>query len=149
MCVHVCVCVCAVCVDVVAWLCVCVHVCVWACVCACVCVCMCVCVQVHHNVVQLVFSVTFSLSCTMFELIIFEILGIMDSRYVGRDGWQCDNNNSYISAMPHKHYAHNIYKYIYMALYINYQRRHDNQKRTSTVSAYINTQAFHTQAPTI
>ncbi|XP_041373154.1 Golgi pH regulator-like [Gigantopelta aegis] len=35
--------------------------------------------EVHHSVVQLVFSVTFSLSCTMFELIIFEILGIMDS----------------------------------------------------------------------
>ncbi|PVD27318.1 hypothetical protein C0Q70_12474 [Pomacea canaliculata] len=34
---------------------------------------------VHHSVVLLVFSVTFSLSCTMFELIIFEILGIMDS----------------------------------------------------------------------
>ncbi|KAL8598032.1 Golgi pH regulator [Nucella lapillus] len=35
--------------------------------------------EVHHTVVQLVFSITFSLSCTMFELIIFEILGIMDS----------------------------------------------------------------------
>lgn len=35
--------------------------------------------EVHHSVVLLVFSVTFSLSCTMFELIIFEILGIMDS----------------------------------------------------------------------
>lgn len=32
--------------------------------------------------VQLLFSVTFALSCTMFELIIFEILGLMDSRFV-------------------------------------------------------------------
>ena len=39
--------------------------------------------EVHHAVVQLIFSFTFSLSCTMFELIIFEILGILDpsSRY--------------------------------------------------------------------
>ncbi|KAL3886675.1 hypothetical protein ACJMK2_026655 [Sinanodonta woodiana] len=39
--------------------------------------------EVHHSVVLLVFSVTFSVSCNMFELIIFEILGIMDtsSRY--------------------------------------------------------------------
>lgn len=35
--------------------------------------------EVHHSVVLLVFSVTFSLSCTMFELIIFEILGFLDS----------------------------------------------------------------------
>ncbi|VDP52854.1 unnamed protein product [Soboliphyme baturini] len=32
--------------------------------------------------VQLVFSVTFALSCTMFELIIFEIIGFLESRYV-------------------------------------------------------------------
>lgn len=38
--------------------------------------------QVHHWVVLLIFSVTFALSCTMFELIIFEILGILDSRCV-------------------------------------------------------------------
>lgn len=35
--------------------------------------------EVHHSLVQLIFSVTFSLSCTMFELIIFEILGVLDS----------------------------------------------------------------------
>jgi len=35
--------------------------------------------EVHHSVVLLVFSVTFALSCVMFELIIFEILGIMES----------------------------------------------------------------------
>lgn len=34
--------------------------------------------EVQHSVVQLLFSVTFSLSCTMFELIIFEIAGILD-----------------------------------------------------------------------
>ena len=34
--------------------------------------------EVHHVAVQLVFSVTFSLSCTMFELVIFEILGVLD-----------------------------------------------------------------------
>ncbi|XP_054717798.1 Golgi pH regulator-like [Uloborus diversus] len=40
--------------------------------------------EVHHVLVQLMFSITFSLSCTMFELIIFEILGVLDSssRYV-------------------------------------------------------------------
>ncbi|KAG1679575.1 Golgi pH regulator [Nymphon striatum] len=40
--------------------------------------------EVHHLLVQLIFSITFSLSCTMFELIIFEILGILDSssRYI-------------------------------------------------------------------
>uniref|UniRef100_T1JAQ6 Abscisic acid G-protein coupled receptor-like domain-containing protein n=1 Tax=Strigamia maritima TaxID=126957 RepID=T1JAQ6_STRMM len=39
--------------------------------------------EVHHSLVQLIFSITFALSCTMFELIIFEILGILDtnSRY--------------------------------------------------------------------
>lgn len=35
--------------------------------------------EVHHLSVQLLFSITFSLSCTMFELIIFEILGFLDS----------------------------------------------------------------------
>ncbi|XP_064470483.1 Golgi pH regulator-like isoform X1 [Ornithodoros turicata] len=35
--------------------------------------------EVHHLSVQLLFSVTFSLSCTMFELIIFEILGFLES----------------------------------------------------------------------
>lgn len=34
--------------------------------------------EVHHMAVQLVFSLTFSLSCTMFELVIFEILGVLD-----------------------------------------------------------------------
>ena len=38
--------------------------------------------EVHHKVVLLVFSVTFALSCLMFELIIFEILGFMDTRFV-------------------------------------------------------------------
>lgn len=33
--------------------------------------------EIRHIVVQLVFSVTFSLSCMMFELIIFEILGYL------------------------------------------------------------------------
>lgn len=39
--------------------------------------------EVHHSGVLLVFSTTFSLSCTMFVLIIFEIIGILDtsSRY--------------------------------------------------------------------
>ncbi|XP_048515182.1 Golgi pH regulator isoform X2 [Athalia rosae] len=39
--------------------------------------------EVHHRLVQLIFSVTFSLSCTMFELIIFEIVDVLDfsSRY--------------------------------------------------------------------
>ncbi|XP_051173587.1 Golgi pH regulator isoform X1 [Leptopilina boulardi] len=35
--------------------------------------------EVHHRLVQLIFSTTFSLSCTMFELIIFEIVGVLDS----------------------------------------------------------------------
>lgn len=35
--------------------------------------------EIHHRTVQLLFSATFSLSCTMFELIIFEILGFLDS----------------------------------------------------------------------
>ncbi|TGZ53789.1 Golgi pH regulator isoform X1 [Temnothorax longispinosus] len=35
--------------------------------------------EVHHRLVQLIFSTTFSLSCTMFELIIFEIAGVLDS----------------------------------------------------------------------
>ncbi|XP_008479018.1 Golgi pH regulator-like, partial [Diaphorina citri] len=35
--------------------------------------------EVHHRLVQLIFSINFSLSCTMFELIIFEILNILDS----------------------------------------------------------------------
>ncbi|XP_042906392.1 Golgi pH regulator isoform X2 [Parasteatoda tepidariorum] len=40
--------------------------------------------EVHHVFVQLMFSITFSLSCTMFELIIFEILDVLhsSSRYV-------------------------------------------------------------------
>ncbi|KAL5499800.1 hypothetical protein EMCRGX_G011260 [Ephydatia muelleri] len=35
--------------------------------------------EVQNMIVQLVFSITFTLSCTMFELIIFEILGWLDS----------------------------------------------------------------------
>ncbi|KAG8136634.1 putative Golgi pH regulator-like protein [Naja naja] len=35
--------------------------------------------QVRQYVVQVVFSVTFAFSCTMFELIIFEILGVLSS----------------------------------------------------------------------
>ncbi|XP_074652271.1 Golgi pH regulator A-like isoform X2 [Tubulanus polymorphus] len=35
--------------------------------------------QVHQSIVVLVFSITFSLSCTMFELIIFEILGVLST----------------------------------------------------------------------
>ncbi|XP_076751834.1 golgi pH regulator isoform X1 [Xylocopa sonorina] len=35
--------------------------------------------EVHHRLVQLIFSTTFALSCTMFELIIFEIIGVLDS----------------------------------------------------------------------
>ncbi|KAK6054129.1 pH regulator A family protein [Cooperia oncophora] len=34
--------------------------------------------EVRNRVVQLVFSITFALSCTMFELIIFEIMDVMD-----------------------------------------------------------------------
>jgi len=41
---------------------------------------LCVVIQVHHWVVLLVFSITFALSCSMFELIIFEIIGILDTR---------------------------------------------------------------------
>uniref|UniRef100_A0A0L8FTU5 Abscisic acid G-protein coupled receptor-like domain-containing protein n=1 Tax=Octopus bimaculoides TaxID=37653 RepID=A0A0L8FTU5_OCTBM len=39
--------------------------------------------EVHRSAILLVFSITFSLCCTMFELIIFEILGVLDasSRY--------------------------------------------------------------------
>lgn len=42
----------------------------------------CVCWQVRQYIVQVVFSVTFAFSCTMFELIIFEILGALSSRWV-------------------------------------------------------------------
>uniref|UniRef100_A0A2K6GQF9 Abscisic acid G-protein coupled receptor-like domain-containing protein n=1 Tax=Propithecus coquereli TaxID=379532 RepID=A0A2K6GQF9_PROCO len=35
--------------------------------------------QVRQYVVQVIFSVTFGFSCTMFELIIFEILGVLNS----------------------------------------------------------------------
>lgn len=34
--------------------------------------------EVHNTIVQLIFSATFALSCTLFELIIFEILGVLD-----------------------------------------------------------------------
>ena len=34
--------------------------------------------EIRHGVVQVVFASTFSLSCMMFELVIFEILGYMD-----------------------------------------------------------------------
>lgn len=36
--------------------------------------------EVHQRTVQMIFSVTFALSCTMFELIIFEILDILNSK---------------------------------------------------------------------
>ncbi|XP_016779110.1 Golgi pH regulator A isoform X2 [Pan troglodytes] len=35
--------------------------------------------QIRQYVVQVIFSVTFAFSCTMFELIIFEILGVLNS----------------------------------------------------------------------
>ncbi|VDM95683.1 unnamed protein product [Thelazia callipaeda] len=34
--------------------------------------------EVHKRLVQIIFSTTFALSCTMFELIIFEIIGFME-----------------------------------------------------------------------
>ena len=34
--------------------------------------------EVHHRIILIGFSLTFSLSCAMFELIIFEILGVLD-----------------------------------------------------------------------
>uniref|UniRef100_A0A915AAJ0 Uncharacterized protein n=1 Tax=Parascaris univalens TaxID=6257 RepID=A0A915AAJ0_PARUN len=34
--------------------------------------------EVHQRMVQILFSITFALSCTMFELIIFEILGVLE-----------------------------------------------------------------------
>ncbi|XP_063223274.1 Golgi pH regulator isoform X2 [Bacillus rossius redtenbacheri] len=34
--------------------------------------------EVHHMLIQIIFSATFTLSCTMFELIIFEIIGFLD-----------------------------------------------------------------------
>ncbi|VDN25820.1 unnamed protein product, partial [Gongylonema pulchrum] len=34
--------------------------------------------EVHKRMVQIIFSVTFALSCTMFELIIFEIIGFLE-----------------------------------------------------------------------
>jgi len=34
--------------------------------------------ECHHRLVQMLFSTTFALSCTMFELIIFEILGVLN-----------------------------------------------------------------------
>lgn len=37
--------------------------------------------EVHHHTVQLIFSITFALSCIMFELIIFEILGVLDAGF--------------------------------------------------------------------
>ncbi|XP_033053870.1 Golgi pH regulator B isoform X1 [Trachypithecus francoisi] len=35
--------------------------------------------EIRQYVVQVIFSVTFAFSCTMFELIIFEILGVLNS----------------------------------------------------------------------
>ena len=35
--------------------------------------------EIRQRVVQITFSVTFALSCTMFELIIFEILDILNA----------------------------------------------------------------------
>lgn len=35
--------------------------------------------EVRHISVQLIFSITFTLSLTMFELIIFEIIGLLES----------------------------------------------------------------------
>ncbi|VDN88788.1 unnamed protein product [Brugia pahangi] len=36
--------------------------------------------EVHKRLVQILFSITFALSCTMFELIIFEIIGFLEPR---------------------------------------------------------------------
>lgn len=38
--------------------------------------------EVRHIMIQLIFSITLTLSCTMFELIILEILGWLESRYI-------------------------------------------------------------------
>ena len=55
--------------------------------------------------VQLVFSIMFALSCTLFELIIFEIVGIMDSRCV-----KCDVIMSMSLCMQHAAAKHfNMY----------------------------------------
>ena len=34
--------------------------------------------ELHHMLVQLIFCINFTLSCTMFELIIFEIVNFLD-----------------------------------------------------------------------
>jgi hypothetical protein len=34
--------------------------------------------ELHHSLVQFIFCINFTLSCTMFELIIFEIADILD-----------------------------------------------------------------------
>ncbi|GAB1287891.1 Golgi pH regulator [Apodemus speciosus] len=43
--------------------------------------------EVRQYVVQVIFSVTFAFSCTMFELIIFEILGVLNSRFISQTGF--------------------------------------------------------------
>ena len=40
--------------------------------------------EVRQTAVQLAFAFTFSLSCNMFELIIFEILDVLDREYASR-----------------------------------------------------------------
>lgn len=36
--------------------------------------------EAHQKAVQIIFSITFSLSCGMFELIIFEILDVLNTK---------------------------------------------------------------------
>lgn len=38
--------------------------------------------EVRNNTVRLVFAATFALSCTLFELIIFEIVDLFDRKWV-------------------------------------------------------------------
>lgn len=43
--------------------------------------------EVHKRLVQILFSITFALSCTMFELIIFEIIGFLEPRLFLHDSF--------------------------------------------------------------
>jgi SNF family Na+-dependent transporter len=47
--------------------------------------------QVRHRAVQLLFAATFTGSCSMFELIIFEILDVLDAE-TRRLNWKVDLN---------------------------------------------------------
>ena len=71
--------------------------------------------ELHHILVQLIFCVNFSLSCTMFELIIFEIVSFLDKNS-RLDLWKKVKKINFVSMFRYFHWYFAIYFMLFMVI---------------------------------